>query len=171
GNSLIYSTYLGGGNCDCGFGIAVDGSGNAYVTGETWSSDFPTENPYQGSFQGGYTDVFVTKIGDFVDAADDDETEDLVPDGFSLYQNYPNPFNPSTVVEYSLKRSANVSFEVYNVLGQKVRHYDLGRQMYGSHRLTWDGYDNNGKLVSSGVYFYRLKAGDYTETKKMLLLR
>jgi hypothetical protein len=60
--SLVYSTYLGGGSYDEGYGIAVDGSGNAYVTGETGSSDFPTLNPYQGTSQGGYTDVFVTKL-------------------------------------------------------------------------------------------------------------
>ena len=63
GNSLIYSTYLGGGDdADEGWGIAVDGSGNAYVTGETWSSNFPTLNPYQATFQGGYSDAFVTKL-------------------------------------------------------------------------------------------------------------
>ena len=62
GNTLIYSTYLGGGSNDYGSGIAVDGSGNAYVTGQTGSSDFPTLNPYQGTFQGGLYDVFVTKL-------------------------------------------------------------------------------------------------------------
>ncbi|MCX6831949.1 MAG: SBBP repeat-containing protein, partial [candidate division Zixibacteria bacterium] len=62
GNSLIYSTYLGGVGTDIGYGIAVDGSGNAYVSGYTSSSNFPTENPYQTTFQGGYTDAFVTKL-------------------------------------------------------------------------------------------------------------
>jgi len=62
GNSLIYSTYLGGGEGEEGRSIAVDGSGSAYVTGETRSSDFPTQNPYQGTFQGGYSDAFVTKL-------------------------------------------------------------------------------------------------------------
>jgi len=61
GNSLIYSTYLGGGDADIGFRIAVDVSGNAYVTGGTWSSSFPILNPYQGTFQG-IADVFVTKL-------------------------------------------------------------------------------------------------------------
>ncbi len=61
GNSLIYSTYLGGGSDDCGCGIAVDGSGNAYVTGYTGSSNFPTLNPYQATYQGGW-DAFVTKL-------------------------------------------------------------------------------------------------------------
>ncbi|MFC1476226.1 SBBP repeat-containing protein [Candidatus Zixiibacteriota bacterium] len=62
GNALIYSTYLGGSDMDAGYGIAVDGSGNAYITGETTSSDFPTENPYQVDFGGGYDDAFVTKL-------------------------------------------------------------------------------------------------------------
>ena len=62
GNSLIYSTYLGGGEADAGHAIAVDGTGNAYVTGETWSSNFPTQNPYQGTFAGGYCDAFVCKL-------------------------------------------------------------------------------------------------------------
>ncbi len=62
GNSLVYSTYLAGGDDDLGHPIAVDASGNAYVTGDTYSSDFPTENPYDGSFNG-YYDAFVTKFG------------------------------------------------------------------------------------------------------------
>ena len=64
GNSLIYSTYLGGGATDFGYGIAVDGSGNAYVTGKTWSSNFPTQNPYQRTYQDGGSDGFVTKLSE-----------------------------------------------------------------------------------------------------------
>ncbi|MCX6832179.1 MAG: SBBP repeat-containing protein, partial [candidate division Zixibacteria bacterium] len=62
GNFLVYSTYLGGDSYDWAYGLAVDGSGNAYVTGETESSDFPLQNPFQGSFAGGYGDAFVTKL-------------------------------------------------------------------------------------------------------------
>jgi|GEM_PF-968826 len=90
GESLIYSTYLSGGNYDFGYAIAVDGSGNAYVTGGTWSSDFPTQNPYQPTHQGDLWDIFVTKLSSsgeslvystYLGGGNDDWAEDIVVDG------------------------------------------------------------------------------------------
>ena len=87
GNSLIYSSYLSGGNWDEGYGIATDGNGNAYVTGYTSSSNFPTLNPYQSTFQGGYYDAFVTKFGGCATDADCDG----IADGLDNCRSDPNP--------------------------------------------------------------------------------
>ncbi len=169
GNSLDYSTYLGGSGKDQAHGIALDGSGGVYIVGMTESSNFPTLDQYQ--IDQGYQDAFVTKIGDFDVAADEVASDGIVPNGFSLYQNYPNPFNPSTTIEFYLDRASDVELHIFNTLGQEVRTIDLGRLSNGTHSTTWDGRDNSGQRLSSGMYFYRIKAGTLIETKKMIMLK
>ena len=90
---------------------------------------------------------------------------------FSLLQNYPNPFNPETVIQYALPRPSDVNIVIYNILGQEVRRWDIVGQSAGYHRVRWDGTDALGNRVASGVYQYRLQAGDFTATRKMVLLR
>ena len=91
---------------------------------------------------------------------------------FRLFQNYPNPFNPTTTIRYALPGSVPVELTVYNLLGQKVRTLVHRRQPAGRYQVQWDGRDDQGKPVASGVYLYRLRAGsDFTRTKTMLLLR
>ena len=89
-----------------------------------------------------------------------------IPTVFSLEQNYPNPFNPSTIIGYAVPRSANVSLRVFNTLGQEVAVLVNERKEAGFYQTTW-----NASTVPSGIYFYRLQAGEYVETKKMILLR
>jgi len=88
-----------------------------------------------------------------------------------LLGNYPNPFNPTTVISYSLPVSVDVAVSIYNLLGQHVRSFELGRQSAGGHRLMWYATDGDGNSVSSGMYFYRMKAGDFVQTRKMVLLK
>lgn len=97
--------------------------------------------------------------------------DDLVPNGFSLSQNCPNPFNPETTIEYAIPTSSEVKFEIFNVLGQTVWHENLGLQQPGSYRLIWSGISDTNEPLSSGVYFYRLTAGNNAVTRKMLLLK
>lgn len=97
--------------------------------------------------------------------------EGRVPAVFELEQNYPNPFNPITAIRYSLRRPSQVEITVFNVLGQEVRTLESGMQPAGSYETTWNGTDQAGSPVASGVYFYRIKAGDFTETRKMVLLK
>jgi hypothetical protein len=87
-----------------------------------------------------------------------------IPTVFSISQNYPNPFNPSTIISYAVPRSANVSLRVFNTLGQEVASLVNELKEAGYHRVTWNAN------VPSGIYFYRLQAGEFTETKKMILL-
>ena len=90
----------------------------------------------------------------------------------SLAQNYPNPFNPSTSIEFTVRDRTRVTLKVYDVSGQLVRTLLEGDRDAGTvHRVTWDGRNDAGESVSSGVYFYRLVASDFTQTKKMVLLK
>jgi len=94
-----------------------------------------------------------------------------IPTEFGLSQNVPNPFNPSTIVEYALPMDAQVNLSIYNVLGQHVKTLVDDMQRAGRQTVTWDGTDNGGNSVASGVYFYKIRAGDFSSTKKMLLLK
>jgi len=88
------------------------------------------------------------------------------PERFTLLNNYPNPFNSSTTISYNLATTARVSIEVYNLLGRQVTTLICEEQQPGSHQVAWNAGD-----IPSGVYFYRIHAGNIAETKKMLLLK
>jgi hypothetical protein len=88
-----------------------------------------------------------------------------------LRGNYPNPFNPTTTISFSLKEKAPVSIDIYNILGQKVRTLYSGELGSGIHNLTWQGIDDKGRAVASGVYFYKMKSTEYSSTKKMILMK
>jgi len=91
--------------------------------------------------------------------------------GFSLSLNYPNPFNPSTIISYQLPESDKVELTVFNISGQHITTLVNKEQTSGNYRVQWDGRDDKGVIVSSGVYIYRLKAGSFIKTRKMMLLR
>jgi hypothetical protein len=99
------------------------------------------------------------------------EEGSLLPEGFRLYQNYPNPFNPETEIRFDMPRAGEVELAVFNILGQEVRRLVAGDMAAGSHHVTWDGRDDAGQAVSSGIYFYRLKTGETSLRKKMVLLK
>ncbi len=105
----------------------------------------------------------------FVDV--EEEISERVITELSLGQNYPNPFNPATLIEYEIPRDGQVKLEIYNILGQKVRRLFKGHVEKGLHRIRWDGKDNNGRDLANGIYFYRIRVGDFVETKKMVLLK
>lgn len=97
---------------------------------------------------------------------DDSGDEGSVPDHFELFQNYPNPFNPRTRIGYMLPYETDVILEIYNLLGEKVIRYEGERRQSGYHEYEFDASG-----LRSGIYFYRIRAGDFTLTKKMLLLK
>lgn len=101
----------------------------------------------------------------------DDGGEPNLPSIFELQQNFPNPFNPETVICYTLQRAGQVSVAVYNLLGRQIATLVDERQNAGTYSIPWDGRDHDGTPVASGIYFYRLKAGDIAQTKKMILLK
>ena len=94
-----------------------------------------------------------------------------MPFGFALFQNYPNPFNPVTHIAYDLPGDSRVELSIYNLLGQKVRTL-VNRDMSGGHHVAvWDGKNEFGSPVSTGIYFYRIRAADFKESRKMILLK
>jgi hypothetical protein len=97
--------------------------------------------------------------------------EETIPESFFLIQNYPNPFNPETDIEYALPVDCQVKLTIYNLLGQKVKTLVNEPQTAGYKTVHWNGRDEQGNLVSSGIYFYKLNAGDYTATKKMVMTK
>ncbi len=116
--------------------------------------------------------ALVSQLGEFKISYDEEfDGTNLVPTEFSLRQNYPNPFNPTTIIEYSLPRDENVELIVFNSLGQTVKALHSGEQLAGNHQVQWDGRDEQGQPVGSGVFFYRIKMGDFVRTHKMILLR
>ena len=101
-------------------------------------------------------------------AIDDDN---VVIRNYKLNQNYPNPFNPTTQISFEMPERSIVRLEVYNILGQKVRTLVSNELNAGLHTCEWNGLNDAGQRLSAGVYVYQLKAGDFTQTKKMLLLK
>jgi hypothetical protein len=102
------------------------------------------------------------------------EASTSTPYSFALPQNYPNPFNPVTNISFSVggdKSASQVTLKIYNIVGQLVRTMVDDVRMPGSYVVAWDGRDSKGKEVASGIYFYRLKAAEFTECRKMVLLK
>ena len=96
---------------------------------------------------------------------------DEIPREFYLAQNYPNPFNPSTDIEFSIPIVSNVEIKIYDVLGREVATLINETLQPGKYKVRWNGTDRNGAFVSSGVYFYVMKAGKFVQTRKMMLLK
>jgi hypothetical protein len=94
-----------------------------------------------------------------------------VPVGFTLEQNYPNPFNPATTIRYQLPKASRVILKIYNIFGHEVRTLVNERQSAGVNSVVWDGRDQSGKEVSSGIYIYRLQAGESIQSRKMSFVR
>ncbi|MEC9456824.1 MAG: T9SS type A sorting domain-containing protein, partial [Candidatus Neomarinimicrobiota bacterium] len=96
---------------------------------------------------------------------------DLIPDVFALHQNYPNPFNPTTQIKYDLPEDAMVSITIYDVMGRSIRSLVNTTQSAGYRSIQWDATNNLGEPVSAGMYIYMIQAGNFTQTKKMVLLK
>jgi hypothetical protein len=99
-----------------------------------------------------------------------------IPETFVLKQNYPNPFNPYTTIQYTIRNAHSLpvqrtELKIFNVLGREIRTLVDEEQRSGTYTIEWDGTNNDGQRVSSGVYFYRLKRGEVAQSMKMLLLK
>jgi len=120
---------------------------------------------YPPMFTAGWIEIKITT------SIEDITAENLLPAEYTLHQNYPNPFNPTTSIELSLPQAGYVTLEVFNILGQSVRRLVDQELPAGVHRVTFDGHNSRGKQLSSGIYFYRLKTDQHTESRKMILLK
>jgi flagellar hook assembly protein FlgD len=95
----------------------------------------------------------------------------IAPAAFELAQNHPNPFNPATVIRYSLPQAGFARLSIYDLLGRRVRTLLDGVQPAGAQQVTWDSRDDSGRLVASGIYFYRLESEGLVQTRRLMLTR
>lgn len=102
---------------------------------------------------------------------DVDEDQNDIPNDFHLAQNYPNPFNPSTKIDFSIPVTAHVTISIYNTLGQETATIVDELKSPGNYSIVWNGVDAHGRTVSSGIYMYRIKAGEFVATRKMALVQ
>ena len=94
-----------------------------------------------------------------------------IPDVFALHQNYPNPFNPITRINYDLPEDALVNITIYNMMGRQVKTLIHSEQTAGYRNIRWNATNHLGQAVSAGLYIYTIRAGDFRQTKKMVLLK
>lgn len=94
-----------------------------------------------------------------------------IPERYELVGNYPNPFNPKTTITYSLPEKSDVDILIYDLSGKLIKRWNVDEQVAGYHSVIWNGTGNDGTSVNSGVYLYRLNAGDYSEVKRMILVK
>jgi hypothetical protein len=159
GDAVWTSRYNGPGNSgDMAFDIAIDDSGNVCVTGNSegsvYNADYATIKYVQSS-----SDV------------KDETCERERPSELALSQNYPNPFNSSTKIEFTLAKSGFVNMTIYNLLGRRVRTLVSEQVSSGYKSVFWDAKNEEGEEVTSGIYFYKIQAGDLTQVRKMVLLK
>ncbi|MBK7107422.1 MAG: T9SS type A sorting domain-containing protein [Ignavibacteriae bacterium] len=115
------------------------------------------------------TSARLTKFNDAPTAINDGKSN--IFSSFTLYQNFPNPFNPSTKIEFTVLKRSRISIKIYNINGQLVKELLNEEKNSGDYIIMWDGQNEIGTKVASGTYFYQIKAGDFTQIKKMLLLK
>ena len=154
-------------------GTPMPGSTVETEGAEFFGEDFEFLVSVNKSGPSGFESYSASAFGGFVGSATDvsEINPGQLPEGFDLSQNYPNPFNPVTEIEFSLPKSTDVRLTIYNMLGQRVTTLVDQYLDAGFYSVDWDGSNDAGSPVSSGVYFYRLSVGEFSEARKMLLLK
>jgi len=145
---------------DAGYPLRTSWIGNSMAHVRTGAEAVPARN------------VLVKKTWEFFENdVNEDVTDATIPVKYALMQNYPNPFNPMTTISFNLPEKANVSLKIYNVAGQLVRTLTDQSWDRGSHKIEWNGTNDLGSSVASGVYFYKIDTASFQSTKKMVLLK
>jgi M6 family metalloprotease-like protein len=180
-NDQSYNVVVMGTGIVKGAGVVLDDGANTIVgTNVEWvGKDMVTVDfDLNGAVPGDY-DLVLTNPGDGTFAKVDGFTVRgtatavlaELPKKYALYQNYPNPFNPTTSIRFDVKERVHTTLKIYNVRGQVVRTLVDGVREAKSHRVTWNGRNDAGHAVSSGVYFYKLVAGEFTDVRKLTLMK
>ncbi len=150
------------GLCDMVLGIGWVNDNCVYVSGCDWVADSVD-----------YTDAFFNSMDDCIETCvlvSIGESNQL-PTAFNLYNNYPNPFNPTTQIRYDLPEDARVSITIYDLMGRSIKSLVHSNQTAGYRSVRWDATSDMGEGVSAGMYIYTIQAGEFRQTKKMVLLK
>ncbi len=134
-----------------------------------WTSDSQFVSIFWEHEENGKTDIWYAK-SPFSDGSGIRD-EQGHPATFHLVQNYPNPFNPITTLSYGLPEVADVNLMIFDITGRKIKEWSVGNQQPGWHEVVWNGTNQSGQQVPTGVYIYSLRAGDFIDTKKMVLMK
>ena len=154
-----------------GIWAGVADASDPYVEGGFVYSNQIAYWPWQGIFSYYPQEMARVYLSASPTSAPEDESDKVIASDYRLNQNYPNPFNPTTLISYQLPDPARVRINIYNILGQKINTLVDEIQVSGQHQVIWDGNDQKGRSVGSGIYFYKIVAGDYTRVRKMVLLK
>ncbi|MBU1101626.1 MAG: SBBP repeat-containing protein [Bacteroidetes bacterium] len=161
------STYVGDSGDD-DFGQVLVTNEGIYVIGATKSVNFPVSFNAYDKEHNGSNDIFIIKMDeDFSPVSSMGEPE--LDRDFRLMNNYPNPFNPSTLISFSLEKSSHVKLDVFNSLGEHIVNLIDNDLNAGDHTSNWNGKSSSREMANSGIYFYRLTSGNYSEVRKMVL--
>lgn len=152
------------GSCTIGTENSTEDIGLQYVFNELYDA---TAN----QLVDGLAIKFTTKIPNVVSVNDDENTNGMNPTAYKLEQNYPNPFNPETKIIYSIPEAGFVKLYVYDINGTLIKTLIEREQTSGRYEIIWDGKNQQGEKVCSGVYFYRMQANSFIQTRKMILLK
>jgi len=155
----LWDNTFGGAKADYCYKILEEPQHNYFLVGQSYS------------YSSGGSDIYVMKVDGGNPTPVEDDPRDMLPETFVLRQNYPNPFNAGTVIEFTLSRRSQVRLTVYDILGRPVRDWEMGSLSPGTYSINWNGTDNYGGEVATGVYLYRLQTTAYSQTRKMLLLK
>ena len=115
--------------------------------------------------------IYFDNISFYSNSVGVDNRNETFPQGFALEQNFPNPFNPTTTLRFDLPEVSDATVTIFNMLGQKVRVFNMNDTPAGYHSVTWDATNDLGEQVGAGVYLYQLQAKDFVKTRKMVLLK
>ncbi len=170
---LIASTFLGGPSDDYAVHVVLHGN-NILINGHTWSYKFPTTPGAYDTIYNSSGDVFISIFDSDLSAVVTDITENndrILPNAVFLYPNFPNPFHLETNIIFDLSESCLVELAIYDLSGKMVKSLVKGFKEAGHYSLTWDGTDSQGKLVVPGIYIYKIKAGNFIDSKRCIVLR
>jgi hypothetical protein len=159
GNGRVYTIHLS----------VSDGNGNSGAA--TCLVTIPKSQNGNPAIDDGPVYTVNGSCGSASKLAGEDLTQETLPEGYALEQNYPNPFNPSTSIAFSVKEVGVVQLSIYNLHGQEVRTLINGQMNTGFHSVNWDGKDERGQTVPSGVYLYKLRVNGFAQTRKMTFMK